>query len=133
MRSYPQPRSPYAGYRFLIDVALLAIVVYIIYLFVNGRLTSSFSAALSDQQRIVQMYNDRTDFNADVGAIRMYRNELNYTPSGGRHDELLNNLSDAQARCRSAVSGYDDLARHFTPEYLRSQNIPLELDFNQCS
>jgi hypothetical protein len=135
MRSFPQQqqRPTIWKYRYLLDLALLGLLIYGIWLLVSGRLNMPFGATFTQQQKIVKMYDFRTEYNADVSALRSYRNELANTGAGARRDEIVSNMQDAARRCQQAVAGYDDLARNFTHEYLVQQNVPEQLDNSQCS
>lgn len=132
MRAHPQQQKR-LPVRYLLDVVLVAAVIYAIWLLWTGRLNMPLGATFTQQQKIVQLYNYRTEYNADVSALRGYRNELNYTAAGAKHDAITASMGETSTRCRQAVAGYDDLASGFSAEYLAQQNVPAQLDDSQCS
>lgn len=129
---YPRRQGPVLKWRYLLDIVLIGAVAYGIWMLASGRFTSGKGGTFAEQQRIVQLYNYRTQYNADVEALRLYRNESS-NASGARRQEVTNQIIDMQGRCRDDVAGYDNLARTYTIEYLMSLNIPATLDYSQCS
>jgi len=118
--------------KFLRELLLLALVAYLAWAIFTGRISTPFTRNLAQQQTMTRLADYRNDYQADIGAIFPYKNQVMNMPPSPSRDVIMSQLDDVQARCRDDAARYDELAVSEPASVLQSRSLPASLDPVAC-
>jgi hypothetical protein len=131
-RDTQQRQAQRDALKFLRELLLLALVVYLGWAIYTGRISTPLTRNLAQQQTVDRLAAYRNDYQADVGAIYPYKNQMMNMPPSPSRDVIMSQLEDVQARCRDDAARYDELAVSEQDSALKARGLPASLDPVAC-